>query len=166
MRYVLTALMCLCLSWWTIAPAMADTVSAPAGGSHDWIRVSKDADWIEVTTPLAGFTYALPFDSLDASGMGFSFRGSDAEDFIQEYGVEYYDTVGPIKWFAGVKLDVWAKGYTGETEFPWGGRAGIRTDVGAIPFEASAHYATAGDGVEHRGLFFGLFITNDLDESQ
>lgn len=153
-RFTLTALAVLVLF---TAPAFAQ-IAASGGVTRDWIRSGDGADYQELATPMAGVAYDMALNDAGTQGITISLRGSDGEDLIQEYGLDYW-TVGRIEAFVGATVETWSADYTGSTEFLGGVRGGIRGDtVGGAPVELSGSYAMGSDGKRHVGLFLGLRI--------
>jgi len=140
-------------------PAHAQ-IAVSGGSTKDFIKVG--GAWEEVATPMAGVSYDIGFAADGAesyNGVTLSMRGSDGEDFIQEYGVDYW-SVGVVEWFIGAVGETWSPGLTGSREFLGGGRVGIRgSAVGGAPIELSASYVVGGDGKRHVGIFFGLRVS-------
>jgi len=140
-------------------PVMASAqIGAAAGTAKDWIKLTEDGDYKELSTPLVGVSYDVAMT--DSRGYTLSYRGSDGDIRIHEYSFGMYARKkDKITIFADASGETWDDGATGSTEFLWGGRTGVRaTIVGGGTSELSVAYKGGEEGKRHVTVFFGLRI--------
>lgn len=165
MKWILVVL-AVCLS---VGVSDANQIAAQAGAERVWLD-RGDGQWTELFTPFTGAGYDVVIKDDGTAGMSFSLRAAQDEDLLTEYAVEGWGVGSAMEYFGGGQFDVWNSGFTGQTEFLFGFRGGIRfTVIGEQgQFEMSARYAR-GDwfgsgGVKQAGIFFGLRLSETLGQ--
>ena len=140
-----------------VVPVQAQ-VSVAGGGSQDWLKLGSSSAWGDSNVNMMpGIEYHMATDSYGREGVTMSFRGSEDGDTVQEYGVGYWH-VAPVEWFVHAVGETWGPMLTGEREFLGGVRAGLRGEaIDGLPVEMSVRYTMGAGGVQHAGVFFGLY---------
>jgi len=157
------------LSLFATMPALAQ-IGAAAGGTQDWIRGQKGAQWDDGATFMPGITYTLGLNDdgtgVSTKGLAITFRGSDPADAVQEYGVGWWQQIagGSAELFGDVVFEAWGQQVVPDLPsrtFLGGLRVGLRGQaVEGLPVELS--FRATGDRLNfnnaaHVGLFFGVY---------